>query len=155
MKANSFSQIYVHFVIIVQNKECLIREKEQNEIFPFVSNLVIDLGHKPIAVNGMPEHVHILIGFNPDKSPSETIRAIKNATREFINSKKLFPVHFRWQSGFGAFSYSKSQLGKATAYIKNQQDFHKSQTVRDEYLEMLQKNEIRFGNKYLFDFVDV
>lgn len=155
MKTNSFSQIYVHYVIVVQNKECLIGEKEQGEIFPFVRNLVTDLGHKPIAVNGMPEHLHILIGFNPDKSPSETIREIKSATQQYINAKKWFPAPFRWESGFGAFSYSESQLGKARAYIRNQQDFHKSQNGRDAYIETLRKNERSFGNKVLFDFVDI
>jgi putative transposase len=155
MKANTFSQIYLHFVIVVQNKECLIGGKEQNEIFTFVSNLVIDLGHKPIAVNGMPEHLHILIGFNPDKSPSETIREIKSATMQYINSKKWFTAPFRWEPGFGAFSYSKSQLGKAMAYIRNQEEFHRNQTIRDEYIETLRKHEIHFGNKVMFDFVDI
>jgi REP element-mobilizing transposase RayT len=155
MKTNSFSQIYLHFVIVVQNKECQIQEKEQSEIFPFIGNLVNNLGHTLIAVNGMPEHLHILIRFNPDKSPSETIREIKNATEQFINLKNWYQVHFKWQSGFGVFSYSKSQLGKAIAYIKNQQDFHKKQMLRDAYLETLLKNEMKSGNKFLFDFVDV
>ena len=154
MKPGSYTQLYVHFVIVVMHKECLIHEKHQLEVYPYISGLINSMGHKSLAVNGMPEHLHIFMGFNPDKSPSDTIKEIKRATSNFINSKKWFPGHFQWQSGYGAFSYSRSQIGNVIEYIKKQKEHHKRQTFRDEYLEILRKFDIEYDDKYLFDFLD-
>jgi putative transposase len=154
MKPGTYTQIYLHFVFVVSHREYLIHEKHQNEIFSFIAGLINSMGHKSLAVNGMPDHVHVFMGFNPDKSPSETVKEIKRATTNFINSQNWFCGKFNWQSGYGGFSYSRSQIGNVISYISNQKEHHKKQSFKDEYLEMLRKFEIDFDKKYLFDFLE-
>ncbi len=112
------------------------------------------MGHKSYAVNGMPDHVHVFLSFDPKYSPSETIKEIKRASTNFINSKKWFPGKFKWQNGYGCFSYSKSHIDNVVKYILNQQQHHKKVKFRDEYLDLLQKFEIEHDERYLFDFFD-
>ena len=124
MKPGLYAQIYIHFVIVVTNKAFLIHDNVQKEVYPFISGLINSMGHKSLAVNGIPDHVHILMGFKPDKSPSETIKEIKRASTNFINSKKWFQGKFSWQPGYGGFSYSRSQIDNVIKYIKNQRNHH-------------------------------
>jgi putative transposase len=154
MKPGSYTQIYIHYVIVVHKREFLIHEKQQQEVFPFISGLINSMGHKSLAVNGVPDHIHILVGFDPDHSVSETIKEIKRAATNFINSKKWFPGKFKWQSGYGCFSYSRSQIGRVINYIKNQKEHHKSKTFREEYLETLKKFDLEYDERYLFEFFD-
>ncbi len=154
MKPGSYTQIYIHYVFVVSHKTYLIHEKQQIEVFPFISGLINSMGHKSLAVNGMPDHIHVFMGFNPDKSPSETIKEIKRATTNFINSKKWFQGNFSWQTGYGGFSYSRSQIDSVIHYIKNQKNHHKKKTFKEEYLEILKKFDVDFDERYLFDFLE-
>ena len=107
-----------------------------------------------MIINGMPDHIHILIGFSPNISLSNLVRDIKVSTTNYINENKLVHGKFVWQRGFGAFSYSKSQIPRVIKYINEQEKHHKKRTFREEYLELLNKFEIEFENKYLFKFYD-
>lgn len=153
MKPGTYTQIYLHFVFVVSHREYLIHEKHQPEIFSFIAGLINSMGHKSLAVNGMPDHVHVFMGFNPDKSPSETVKEIKRASTNFINAQNWFHGKFNWQPGFGGFSYSRSHIGNVISYINNQKEHHKRQTFKDEYLEMLRNFEVDFDERYLFDFL--
>ena len=154
MKPGSYTQIYLHYIITVNKEEYLIHEKQQQEVFPFISGLINSMGHKSLAVNGAPDHIHIFVGFNPDHSISETIKEIKRAATNFINSKRWFPGKFSWQSGYGGFSYSRSQITDVINYVKNQKEHHKKQTFRVEYLEILKKFDVAYDEKYLFEFFE-
>ena len=154
MKPDCYSQIYLHFVIVVSHREYLLHDKQQKEVFPFMCGLINSMGHKSLAVNGAPNHVHILIGFKPDKAPSETIKEIKRATTNFINSKGWYLGRFQWQPGYGVFSYSRSSIDNVINYIKNQKEHHKVKTFRDEYLELLRKFDLEYNERYLFEFFD-
>ena len=107
-------------------------------------------GHKMLAINNMPDHLHMLIGFNPAQSLSELMKQVKGESAEWINREKLTPEKFRWQEGFGAFSYSGSHLPNVIAYIENQQIHHQRQTFLTEYREMLEKFNIDFDDRYIF-----
>jgi len=154
MTPSTFTQIYLQFVFAVKYRESLIQPKYQREVFSFMSGLINSMGHKSYVVNGMPDHVHIFMSFDPKHSPSDTIKEIKRSTTNFINSKKWFPGKFQWQSGYGCFSYSKSHIDNVAKYILNQQKHHSKVKFRDEYLEFLKKFEITYDEKYLFDFLD-
>ena len=107
-----------------------------------------------MIINGMPDHIHILIGFSPDISLSDLVRDIKANTTNYINKNKLTHGKFMWQRGFGGFTYSKSQIPRVIKYIHDQEKHHNKRTFREEYLELLNKFEIEFENKYLFEFYD-
>jgi putative transposase len=98
----------------------------------------------------MPDHVHLLIGMKPDISLSDLIRDVKAGLSKFINDSRWVPGRFSWQEGFGAFSYSHSQLSTVIRYIQNQEQHHKKKSFRDEYIEMLQKFSVTYDERYIF-----
>lgn len=154
MKPNSYTQIYLQFVFAVKYRESIIQPRYQEEVFPFIAGLVDSMGHKSYSVNGMPDHVHLFMSFNPKVSPSETIKEIKRATTNFINDKKWFPGKFQWQEGYGCFSYSKSHIDNVVKYIINQKEHHCKVSFRDEYLDFLKKFDVDYDEKYLFEFFE-
>lgn len=155
MTPASYSQIYLHFVFAVKFRESLLQPHHQQELFPFISGLINSMGHKSYAVNGMPDHVHVFMSFNPKESPSETIKEIKRASSNFINSKNWFPGKFQWQNGYGCFSYGKSQIDSVVKYIMNQKQHHSKKSFREEYISFLRKFDIEYDERYLFDFIHV
>jgi REP element-mobilizing transposase RayT len=154
MTPGTYTQIYLQFVFAVKFREALIQSKYQKEVFPFIAGLIDSMGHKSYAVNGMPDHVHIFMSFNAKHSPAETIKEIKRASSNFINEKKWFPGKFQWQSGYGCFSYGKSQVDKVVNYVLNQREHHRKATFRREYLDFLDKFDVEFDKRYLFDFFE-
>lgn len=107
-----------------------------------------------MIINGMPDHIHLLVGFNPNDTISDLVGNIKKSSSTFINEKKWFRGDFHWQDGYGAFSYGKSQVDNVYKYIANQEMHHKRRTFRDEYTELLKKFEVEYDEKYLFEFFD-
>jgi putative transposase len=152
--ANTYTQIYIQVVFAVLGRESLVSKEHKEELHKFISGIVRNDGQKLIAINSMPDHIHILIGQKPDVALSELVRDIKANSARFINEKRWLKGKFHWQEGFGAFSYSHSQLGAVTSYIQNQEKHHSKKTFRDEYLEMLRKFDVAFDEKYTFDSVE-
>lgn len=154
MTPGTYTQIYLQFVFAVKSRIGLIQPKYQIEVYSFIAGLINSMGHKSYAVNGMPDHVHVFMSFNPKHSPAETIKEIKRASSNFINEKQWFPGKFQWQAGYGCFSYSKSQIDSVVKYIMNQREHHRKVTFREEYLEFLDKFAVDFDKRYLFEFFD-
>lgn len=98
----------------------------------------------------MPDHVHLLIGLRPSQSISDLMQDIKGSSSEWINNNKLVKGKFEWQAGYGAFSYSKSDLKNVIEYIKNQEEHHSKKTFREEYIEFLDKFEVAYDERYIF-----
>ncbi|WP_026727382.1 IS200/IS605 family transposase [Flavobacterium denitrificans] len=149
--ANTYSQLYIHIVFAVKGRENLISKNWKDEIYKYITGIVTNKGQKLIAINGMPDHIHILIGLKPDKSISDLVRDIKANSSKFINAKRWINGKFEWQNGFGAFTYGHSQLTNIIKYIENQEEHHKTRTFKDEYIEFLKLFNIGFKNEYLFD----
>ena len=150
----TFSQIYIQYVFAVKGRENLILPEFQDQLYQYISGIVSGKNQKSLAVNGMPDHVHVLVGLKPSMNISELIRDIKSSSSNFINEKKNLESHFAWQEGYGAFSYSQSNYGNVIDYIKNQKQHHKNKTFRHEYFAFLKKFDIPFEEKYLFEFYD-
>ena len=102
----------------------------------------------------MPDHVHILVGMKPNISISDLVRDIKAGSSKFINDSKWINGKFNWQEGYGAFSYSKSNIDTVVKYILNQEEHHKKKTFKEEYLDFLEKFEIEYDEKYLFEWIE-
>lgn len=149
--ANTYSQLYIHVVFAVKGRQNLISIIWKDEIYKFITGIVTNKEQKLIAINGMPDHVHILIGLKPDKSISDLVRDIKANSSKFINDKKWINGKLEWQTGFGAFSYSHSQLTNVINYIHNQEEHHKTKTFKEEYIEFLKLFNVDFKNEYLFE----
>ncbi len=154
MKPGVFTQLYTQLVFAPKYREWLLTKEIRSEVFRYISGIITNRKHKSIIINGLPGHIHILIGLNPNDSISDLVGAIKKNSSVFINKKGLFTGKFHWQDGYGAFSYGKSQLDKIYNYIKNQERHHKERTFREEYIELLKRFEIEYDQKYLFDFFE-
>lgn len=152
--ANTYSQIYIQIVFAVKGRQNLIKKENREELHKFITGIVSNRGQKLLAIFAMPDHVHILIGLKPSISISDLVRDIKAGSSKFINDKKWIKAKFNWQEGFGAFSYSKSNLDAIVNYILNQEEHHKKRTFQDEYLDFLEKFEIEYDTKYLFDWME-
>jgi REP element-mobilizing transposase RayT len=154
MKPGTFTQIYIQLVFSPKHRECLLVESIRPRIFEYLSGITTNLGHKSIIINGMPDHVHLFVGFNPKMSISETVKELKRSSSIFINDQKFFHGKFEWQEGYGGFSYGRSQIDSVFEYIKNQGKHHLKKTFRQEYMDFISKYEIKFEEQYLFEFFD-
>lgn len=150
----TFSQIYIQIVFAVKGRENLIAPNWKDKLHKYIAGIIKGKDQKPIIVNGMPDHIHAFIGLKPSMKISDLVRDIKNNSTNFINENKFVRGKFFWQEGYGAFSYSHSQISDVYDYILNQEKHHKKKSFREEYLEFLHKFEIEYNEKYLFKWID-
>ena len=148
--ADTYSQLYVQIVFAVKGRQNLISQKWKDEIYKYITGIITNQKQKLIAINGMPDHIHILVGIKPNITLSDLIRDIKSNSSKFINEQKWTNGKFEWQKGFGAFSYSHSQLTNIIKYIENQEEHHKTKTFREEYIAFLKLFDIDFKDEYIF-----
>ena len=152
--ADTFTQIYIQVIFAVQNRKALIQPAWEEELYKYITGVVQNKGQKMLAINGIHNHIHFFIGMKPTCCLSDLVREIKKSSNVFINEKKFTPFKFQWQEGFGAFSYSHSQLTDVIQYIANQKIHHKKRSFKEEYEAFLKAFEIEFRDEYLFDWID-
>ena len=152
--AGSFSQIYIQVVFAVKGRQNLLQKLWRDEVFKYMSGIITGKGQKSIIVNGVADHVHLFIGLKPAMCISDLVRDIKNNTSNFINEKNFIQGKFSWQEGYGAFSYSHSQIEHVYEYILNQEEHHLKKTFKEEYLDFLKKFAIEHDEKYLFEWIE-
>lgn len=152
--ANTYSQITIHLIFAVKNRDYLLQSDFRDEIFKYISGIFKNLNQKLICINGIPNHIHILFGLNPDSSISNVVRDVKRFSTKFINEKRYLKGKFAWQEGYAAFSYSRSHRDKVINYINNQEKHHKVKTFKEEYIELLEKFEIEYKSEYLFNWLE-
>jgi len=152
--ANTYSQIYLQFVIVVHDRAHLIPNEYKDELCKYITGIIQNKGHKLIALNGISTHLHIFVGFNPKDSIADFIKEVKRNATNFINDKKWLRNKFSWQEGYGVFSYSHSQIDKVYRYIENQERHHKKISFRVEYLSFLKKFGVDYDEHYIFKDVE-
>ncbi|MDI9310028.1 MAG: IS200/IS605 family transposase [Limnohabitans sp.] len=152
--ADSYTQIYIQIVIVVKRRENLIQKIWKDELYKYITGIITEKGQKLIRINGVEDHIHILISLKPSMALSDLVRDIKANSSKWINEKGFCKSKFEWQNGFGGFSYSKSAIDNVINYIDNQEEHHKKKKFREEYIGFLKKFDIEFKEEYLFDFFD-
>ena len=152
--AGTFSQIYIQVVFAVKGRENLIAKPWRDELHKYIAGIIKGKEQKSIIVNGVADHIHCFVGLKPSMTISDLVRDIKNNSTNFINGKSLVKGKFSWQEGYGVFSYSHSQINDVYNYILNQEEHHKRKTFKEEYLELLNKFEIPFEERFLFEWID-
>jgi REP element-mobilizing transposase RayT len=152
--AGTYTQIYIQYVFAVKGRENLLQKPWRDEVFKYMAGIIKGKGQKPIIVNGVENHVHVFVGLKPSMSISDLVRDIKNNSTNFINEQKYVDKRFQWQEGYGAFSYAHSQINDVYQYILNQEAHHAKKTFHEEYLDFLQKFEIEYDERYLFDWLE-
>ncbi len=151
---NTYSQISIQVVFAVKGRENIITADFRDRLHEYITGIMAGNQQKPLAVNGWKDHVHAFFGMQPTVCISDIVRDIKAGSSKWINDHHLVKGEFRWQDGYGAFSYSKSQRDSVINYIISQEHHHRSKTFREEYLDLLRKSEIEFNEKYLFEFYE-
>jgi REP element-mobilizing transposase RayT len=152
--ANTYTQLYTHLIFAVKSHDCFIQEHWNAELQQYISGITGNLKCKMLAINNMPDHLHLFVSRHPTVSESVLAQKVKNNSSRWINQKKLSRKVFAWQSGYGAFTYSRSQIKDVCAYIENQKTHHQKHTFQEEYIAFLKKFEIDFDKNYLFEFFD-
>jgi|SRR5689334_15751365 len=152
--ANTYSQIYIQIVFAVESRQSLIDPEHNDELQKYISGIVSAQRQKFIVINNMPDHVHLLIGQRPDSALSDLVGDLKSGSTNFINRRRWVRGRFNWQEGFGAFSYSRSQMDTVVRYIKNQQRHHRTRSFRDEYVQLLDKFSVSYDERYIFKFIE-
>ena len=147
---NTYTQIHIQFVFAVKYRKGLIGEEWKDELYKYITGIIQNNKHKLLIINGMPDHIHILIGMRPTQSVSDLMQDIKGDSSKWINGKKFMKEKFEWQEGYGAFSYGKSQIKNVISYIENQEKHHRKKTFKEEYMEFLQKFEIDYNEQFIF-----
>jgi putative transposase len=150
--ANTYTQCYFQLVFAVKNRDALIGKPWNAELEMYITGIVQNYRHKMLAIGAMPEHVHILIGYNVNQLIPDLVEEIKTSSNFWIKEKRLLKYKFEWQKGYGAFTYSRSEIDHVIKYILTQEEHHKKEAFKDEYLEMLNTNMVDFNQEYLFDF---
>ncbi len=151
---NTYTQLYIQFVFAVKHRQALINTSWKNGLFKYITGIVQNKGSKMLAINGMADHIHVFIGYKPSISIPDLVKDIKLATNDWINKNHLTNQKFAWQEGYGAFSYSRTQIKNVCDYIENQEQHHSKQTFKEEYVSFLKNFEIEYDDKYLFEFID-
>ena len=149
--ANTYSQLYVHLVFAVKGRQSLIHNEWKETLYKYIGGIIRNQNEKLMILNGMADHIHILVGIKPDKCISDLVRDIKSHSSKFINDQGFVKGRFEWQEGFGAFSVSQSLVPKLIVYIENQEIHHKKRSFQSEYLGFLKAYEIDFKPEYLFE----
>jgi len=147
--ANSYTQIYLHFVFIVGGRHDALAPQVTELLFAQLHVVAAEHKCRILALNGMPDHLHLLVSIHPGVSAAEFAQKLKGNSSHYLNQARVFPYKFRWQGGYGAFSVSHSQLASVKDYIANQQTHHVKITVRDEFISLLKKHDIAYQDEYL------
>ncbi|MDO9341543.1 MAG: IS200/IS605 family transposase [Bacteroidales bacterium] len=150
--ANTYTQCYFHLVFAVKNRDALIKKEWKDEMEMYITGIAQNHRHKVLAIGSMPDHMHILIGYNVNQLIQDLVEEIKTSSNSWIKGKRLSKFKFEWQMGYGAFTHSRSQIDPVIKYILSQEEHHKKKLFKVEYLEMLEKNNVEFNQEYLFEF---
>ncbi len=153
MSTGTFSQIYIHIVFAVKGRCSLINNSWEHELYKYITGIVQNKGQKMLAINGMPDHIHFLIGMRPSCRLSDLVREVKKSSHNFIKENVFTKCNFEWQEGYGAFSYSHSAFENVIHYIMNQKEHHRKRTFQEEYTEFLKKYEIDYKEDFLFKWI--
>lgn len=154
MASGTYSQIYIQTVFAVKGRESLISHSWEERLYKYITGIVREKKQKMLAISGMPDHIHFLIGMRPSCCLSDLVREIKKASNDFVNDNNLSKYNFSWQEGYGAFSYSHSHLDKIISYIMNQKEHHKRKSFREEYTGFLKKFNVEYDEQFLFDWIE-
>ena len=150
----TFSQIYIQVVFAVKGRQSLIHSSWEERLYQYITGIVQNKGQKMLAINGIPNHIHFLIGMKPSCCLSDLVREVKKSSNDFINENNFSKLKFSWQEGYGAFSYSHSGYSNVINYIQNQKEHHKVKSFREEYKEFLNDFEVSFEDRFLFEWIE-
>jgi putative transposase len=148
--SNTYTQLYVHCIFAVKFRKAIIQQSWEERLHQYITGILQNNGHKLLAINSVPDHLHFFVGLNPKQSISVMMRLAKGDSSEFVNKENFTDRKFYWQDGYGAFSNSRTQIDGVVKYIMNQKQHHSKKTFREEYLDILTQYDVKYDEKYIF-----
>ncbi len=148
--ANTYSQVHLHFIFAPKYRQAIIKSEWETALHKYITGIVEARQHKMIAINGMSDHLHMLVGFRTTQSIADFMQDVKADSSQWINVNRFCGSRFEWQSGYGVFSYSKSQVPSVVHYIQTQKEHHQKLTFQEEYRLFLEKFEVTYDERYIF-----
>lgn len=148
--ANTYTQVHIQFVFAVKYRRGVISKTWREELYKYITGIIQGHGHKLLAINGVEDHIHFLVGMKPMQAMSALVQEVKKWSSKWINDKRLVAGRFSWQEGFGAFSYTTKELPNVIRYIENQETHHRKKSLQEEYTQMLKEFDVDFDERYIF-----
>lgn len=152
--ANTYNQCYIQLVFAVKYRQNLITKNIREKVEKYITGIIQQKNQKLLSIYCNPDHTHILVSLDTKIAIADLVRDLKANSSKFINENNLTSNNFRWQEGYGSFSYSKKEISRVALYIENQEKHHLKKSFKEEYIELLQEHEIDFEEKYLFEFLE-
>lgn len=147
---SSFYNIHIQVVFGTKHRKPTLIGK-RIALFKKFDNLLAMNDCIPLAINGIEDHVHLLFKLGKKQSLVEVIRNVKTYSSKYLSEEKLFPEFEGWQTGYGAFSYSRWDIDKIINYVNNQEEHHRKISFEGEYIKMLEEAKLEYDLRYLFD----
>lgn len=149
--AGTYTKLFYHIVFSTKQRQNFISAAIEEELHKYLAGIVRGLGGSCIAVNGMPDHVHLLAILPPKVALSDALREIKASSSKWIHETKPQLSAFGWQDGFAAFTVSKSGVEGVRDYIREQKSHHGARDYQAELLALLAQHEVEFDERYIWD----
>lgn len=143
--------LLIHLIFSTKYRKRYLATEWRDDLYAYIGGIVKDHKSVLLMAGGIEDHIHLLLGIHPDYAISKTVQLLKGNSSKWINEQRMLPGRFEWQRGYGAFSVSKSMKATVSNYIANQEEHHKNRTYKEEYLRMLQNQEIVYDPRYVFD----
>ena len=148
---SSYTRIYIHYVFSTKNREPLITHNLENRLWAYMAGIAKENNMEPIAINGIEDHVHVLLSLPSTITISQAVKLIKGSSSRWIHQTFSELQNFAWQIGYGAFSVNHSNLKQTVNYIKNQKKHHATENFKNEFLHLLSNHEIDYNEKYIWE----
>jgi len=147
----AYTNLVTHIVFSTKYRKNLITPQLEPDLYKYIGGIIKNKGGVQLEIGGIPDHIHILAVLPPVISVSDMLRFIKSNSSKWVNEQPYCVDRFRWQTKYGAFSVSESQIPNVRRYIQNQKEHHQKSTFQEELIQLLEKHGINFDEKYLWD----
>jgi putative transposase len=142
---------FAHIIFSTKNREPIISGDIASRVHSYMAGIVKDLGAVSVSINGMPDHLHLLIKSSKNVADAQFMKQLKGGSSSWINDNNLIPGQFQWQAGYGWFSVSAKDTDQVVSYIQNQAEHHKTTTFQDEFRKFLETYQIDYDERYVWD----
>jgi REP-associated tyrosine transposase len=149
--ADTYTQIHIHIVFSVKYRSGLLHAAWRDELYKYITGIIQSRNHKLLAIGGVSDHIHMLIGLRPNEALSDLMRMVKSDSSKWISGKRYVRGQFNWQSGYGTFAVNYKDIANVVKYILNQELHHARQSFQAEFVELLRQNHVDFKREYLFN----
>ena len=149
--SHTYTKLLTHIVFCTKNRFPFIGAELQPRLFPYMGGIIRELEGKPILINGIADHVHMLVALPPRLAVSDVLRTVKANSSRWVHEQFPSLRKFAWQTGFGAFSVSYGHLERVRNYIANQEEHHRRKPYQEEFLNFLKQYEIEYDERYIWD----